>query len=132
MSENSGWRVYLVRCRDATLYCGSTTDIARRVGEHNSGNGAKYTKSRRPVELVWSTPAKSRSDAFKKESAIKKLSRKQKNLLVESRGSLKSAFVAKSSEKSSGEAARQNSRKRSSNYSEFDSSTKHGAFYSRL
>ncbi len=84
MSENSGWRVYLVRCQDATLYCGSTTDIKRRVKEHNSGNGAKYTKSRRPVELVWSTPAKSRSDAFKKESAIKKLSRKQKNLLVES------------------------------------------------
>jgi len=84
MNEDSGWRVYLVRCSDATIYCGSTTDIKRRVEEHNSGRGAKYTKSRGPVELVWSAPAKSRSDALRKESAIKKLSRRRKIHLIES------------------------------------------------
>jgi putative endonuclease len=84
MSGNSGWRVYLVSCQDGTLYCGSTTDIDRRIGEHNCGKGAKYTKSRGPVKLVWSTPAESRSAAFKREAAIKKMSRSQKILLIES------------------------------------------------
>ena len=71
--------VYIVECSDTTLYTGITTDIERRVQEHNSSDkGAKYTKTRRPVKLVYSCECSDRSSASKKEYAIKQLSRKQK------------------------------------------------------
>lgn len=70
----SGWFVYIMRCADGTLYTGITTDIARREQEHNSEkNGARYTRSRRPVVLVYSEEVENRSEASKREHAIKKL-----------------------------------------------------------
>jgi putative endonuclease len=75
--------LYILKCSDKTLYTGITTDMARRVGEHNSGKlGAKYTNARRPVKLVYSKKFKNRSTAAKEESRIKKLSRVQKLKLV--------------------------------------------------
>lgn len=75
--------VYILKCSDDTLYTGITTDIKRRVDEHNnSDKGAKYTKLRRPVALVYSEPSEDRSCASKREYAIKKLSRLQKLELI--------------------------------------------------
>ena len=75
----SEWYVYVVMCNDDTLYTGITTDIERRVEEHNSGNrGAKYTRSRRPVTLVYHVAHPDRSTASKEEFKFKKLSRKKK------------------------------------------------------
>ena len=76
------WFVYMVLCNDGTLYTGVTTDISRRVEEHNTGKGAKYTRSRRPVRLqdAWSFPNK--SSALREEHRIKKMSRKEKEQLL--------------------------------------------------
>jgi len=79
----AGMGTYILRCADDTLYCGATKDIVRRIEEHGSGTlGAKYTKIRRPVELVYFEPAETWSDACKRESAIKKLPRSKKLLLL--------------------------------------------------
>ncbi len=73
------WFLYVVRCCDGTLYTGVTTDLNRRVNEHNtSKRGAKYTKTRRPVNLIWSKEYNNRSEAQSAEYNFKKLSRKQK------------------------------------------------------
>ena len=73
------WFVYIVRCADNSLYTGITTDTARRVHEHNFGaKGAKYTFVKRPVALIYKEPARSRSDALKREAVIKKLSHEAK------------------------------------------------------
>lgn len=75
--------VYILRCSDGSLYTGYTTDLIRRVWEHNhSTKGAKYTRSRRPVVLVHSESYSSRSDAMKREYAIKQLSRTDKLKLI--------------------------------------------------
>ena len=75
--------VYILKCSDTTLYTGITTDIKRRVQEHNSSEkGAKYTKLRRPVELVYSEEAEDRSSASKREYVIKKLTRNEKLELI--------------------------------------------------
>jgi putative endonuclease len=75
--------VYIVQCSDNTLYTGITKDIDRRTKEHNtSSRGAKYTRSRRPVILVYSKAAGTRSDALREEYRIKKLSRIQKLRLI--------------------------------------------------
>lgn len=76
------WVVYLVRCADGTLYCGVTTDMERRLGEHNRGRGARYTRSRRPVTLVATAPFPDRSTAQKAEHHVKRLppDRKQEAL----------------------------------------------------
>lgn len=78
------WYVYFVRCSDNSLYGGITTDLDRRIHEHNSDNakGAKYTKTRRPVKLVYSEICDNRSHASKREYAIKKLPKAQKEKLV--------------------------------------------------
>jgi len=77
------WFVYILRCSDDSLYTGVTTNLSRRVNEHNnSKKGAKYTRTRQPVELVWSAECGSRSEAMKKEASIKKLNRPKKLLLV--------------------------------------------------
>lgn len=84
MSACSSWWVYILKCADNSLYTGVTTDLERRLYEHNhEANGAKYTKARRPVELIYKEPCENRSSACKRESAIKKLSRQQKLSLVE-------------------------------------------------
>lgn len=76
--------VYLLRCSDETLYCGVTTDVDRRLEEHNtSSKGAKYTKGRRPVVLVYHEECEDKSSALKRELAIKRLSREQKEALVD-------------------------------------------------
>ena len=75
--------VYILKCSDDTLYTGITTDLKRRVDEHNSSDkGAKYTKLRRPVELLYSEEAEDRSSASKREYAIKKLKRSEKLELI--------------------------------------------------
>lgn len=71
--------LYLLKCSDDTLYAGITTDLARRVAEHNSsGKGAKYTRGRRPVVLVYSKEYENRSEATKAEREIRKLSKEEK------------------------------------------------------
>lgn len=74
------WFVYIVQCADDSLYTGVTTDVSRRIKEHNEDNkkGARYTKTRRPVRLVYEEPQASRSEACQREAAIKKLTRQQK------------------------------------------------------
>lgn len=77
------WYVYVLSCADETLYTGITTDVKRRVLEHNAGKkGAKYTKTRRPVTLVYKKRCKDRSAALKKEYALKQLSREEKKRLI--------------------------------------------------
>jgi putative endonuclease len=79
----SSWYVYIVECKDGTLYSGITTDVARRIAEHNdSPKGARYTRARRPVTLVYKRRCASRSDASIKEYALKQLSRIDKQKLI--------------------------------------------------
>jgi putative endonuclease len=74
----------MVRCSDDTLYTGVTTDVARRLTEHNgTGRGAKYTKGRQPVELVFKMRAKDRSKAQMKEAKLKKMSREDKLIMLQ-------------------------------------------------
>jgi putative endonuclease len=78
------YHLYILKCTDDTLYTGITTDLARRVKEHNSSTlGAKYTRTRRPVEMVYSKKFKDRSASTKAEAQIKKMSRKDKLKLIE-------------------------------------------------
>jgi len=83
-TTNSQWSVYILRCADNSLYTGITTDMARRLDQHNGlvKNGAKYTRNRQPVELVYQENADSRSEACKRESAIKGLSKSRKEQLI--------------------------------------------------
>jgi putative endonuclease len=82
MAKNT-YFTYIVLCADNTLYTGICTDLERRIKEHNFSNkGAKYTKARRPVKLVYSEAYPDRSSASKREYYIKKMSRKKKNLLI--------------------------------------------------
>jgi len=76
------WLVYMVECRDGTYYTGVSNDLDHRVEQHNLGKGAKYTRARSPVKLVYSQRCESHSAALKKECEIKKLTRKQKEALV--------------------------------------------------
>ena len=78
------WYVYMLRCSDNTLYTGITTDVERRVGEHNTDNkkGAKYTKARRPVTLIYKKRCKDRSTASQTECQLKQLTRKEKEKLL--------------------------------------------------
>jgi len=76
------WYVYILQCADGTLYTGITTDVNRRLNEHNSGKGAKYTRTRLPVMIVAVSEAGSRSEASKEEYRIKQLTREQKLKLI--------------------------------------------------
>jgi predicted GIY-YIG superfamily endonuclease len=76
------WGVYLARCTDGSLYTGITTDPERRVVDHNRGRGAAYTRGRLPVTLVYWEAAADRSGALRREHAIKRLTRKQKERLA--------------------------------------------------
>ena len=75
--------VYLLLCRDQTLYCGITDDVQRRLEMHRSGKGAKYTRGRGPLELVYTEECESYSSALKREYAIKQLPRSEKLKLIE-------------------------------------------------
>ena len=74
---------YILECADGTYYTGWTTDPDRRVKQHNKGTGAKYTSTRRPVKLVYVESQKNRTEAMKREFAIKKMMRVQKSKLVD-------------------------------------------------
>jgi putative endonuclease len=78
------WFVYIVRCSDNSLYTGIAMDVVRRINEHNNVDkaGAKYTRSRRPVKLVYQEKVASRSEAATRECVIKKLTRKEKEALI--------------------------------------------------
>jgi putative endonuclease len=76
------WVVYIVRCTDGTLYTGITNDLERRMAQHEAGKGAKYTKGRGPLQLVYHEMCQNRGVASKREVQIKSLDRKAKFLLV--------------------------------------------------
>jgi len=76
------WFVYLVRCSDGSLYAGCTNDLVKRLKTHNAGRGARYTRSRGPVALVWSRKVQGRSAALRAEAKIKRQTRAEKLLLV--------------------------------------------------
>lgn len=84
INPNSIWYVYIVKCCDGTLYTGITTDLERRLHEHNTDNNrcARYVKSRRPVKLVYWENQPDRGKAIQRETAIKKLRRKRKLSLI--------------------------------------------------
>ena len=74
--------VYMLRCSDDTIYSGYTVDIEKRVETHNSGKGAKYTRARRPVKLVYYEEFEDKGDALRREIALKKMTRIQKENLI--------------------------------------------------
>lgn len=76
------WYVYLLRCGDGSLYCGITDDVSRRLDAHTAGKGAKYTRGRGPLELVYTEACESHSDALKREIAIKRMKRAEKLALA--------------------------------------------------
>ena len=83
MTSSSSWYIYIVQCADQSLYTGISTDLLRRIEEHNSSpNGAKYTRARRPIQLVYFEQSESRSEACKREYALKRLSPIDKRQLV--------------------------------------------------
>ena len=75
---------YIVECADGTLYSGWTNDLEKRIAAHNAGQGAKYTRSRRPVTLRYYEEFEDKSEALRRECALKKLSRAKKQALIES------------------------------------------------
>ena len=77
------WMVYMLRCGDGTLYTGATNDLPRRLKAHQSGQGAKYTRSRLPVALAYQEEAEDKSAALRREAAIKRLTRQEKLALIE-------------------------------------------------
>ncbi len=83
--KDDTWYVYMVRCNDGTLYTGMTNDLEKRIEAHNSGKtGARYTRSRRPVKLVYSVEAESKSAAAMLEYQMKKMHLSRKKKLIES------------------------------------------------
>jgi putative endonuclease len=78
--------VYLLRCADGSLYCGWTTDPARRERQHQAGTASRYTRWRRPVEMVWTKPCADRSAALREEYRIKRLTPAAKRALVQDVG----------------------------------------------
>jgi putative endonuclease len=75
--------VYVLRCGDGSLYTGWTNDLTRRLAAHQSGKGAKYTKGRLPVEMVYSEELEDKSAALKRENELKKLKKAEKELLIQ-------------------------------------------------
>ena len=76
------WHIYILRCNDGTLYTGTTTDINRRLKEHNTRKGGAYTRARLPVKLVYKERCRTRSKALKREAQIKSLTRAKKLALI--------------------------------------------------
>lgn len=76
------WWVYIVRCADGTLYCGVARDVDARVAQHNAARGAKYTRGRLPVALVWRERQATRGDALRRELDVKRLTRSAKLRLL--------------------------------------------------
>jgi predicted GIY-YIG superfamily endonuclease len=81
-ARTSSWSVYLLRCADGTIYAGSTTDVEARARAHNDGHGARYTSGRRPVAVAYQERCGSRSAALRREHALKRLTRTEKEALI--------------------------------------------------
>ncbi len=81
-NQHQGNYTYIVKCSDGTFYTGWTNDLTRRMEAHNQGRGAKYTKARRPVTLIYYETFETKEEAMKREYAIKRLSRKEKEELI--------------------------------------------------
>jgi putative endonuclease len=79
------WHAYLVRCGDGSLYAGATNDVKRRVAQHASGRGARYTRSRPPVVLAWRSPPLDKRAAHRLEARLKRLTRDEKLAITERR-----------------------------------------------
>ena len=77
------WYLYILRCKDDSLYTGITTDVEKRLEAHRSGKGAKYTRGRAPLELVYREECGDHSEALRREAEIKRLSREEKLKLIE-------------------------------------------------
>jgi len=86
MKMENTWYLYILRCKDGTFYTGITTDVEKRFQTHQSGKGAKYTRGRRPLELAYREQCGTHSDALKREIQIKRLSREQKQALINEYG----------------------------------------------
>ena len=84
----SQWYLYILRCGDGSLYTGITTDVERRFAAHQCGKGAKYTRGRGPLEIVYREKCESHSHALKREYAFKTLTREQKLTFLDERGSV--------------------------------------------
>ena len=83
--ENRNWYLYILECRDGSLYTGITDDVSRRFAQHNAGKGAKYTRGRGPLILRYQEECRSHGDALRREIEVKKLTRLEKLTLIESR-----------------------------------------------
>jgi putative endonuclease len=77
-SQHNAWTCYLLQCADNSLYCGITNDIDKRLAAHNAGEGAKYTRGRAPLKLLYLEPCTDKSAALKREMQIKKMPRNEK------------------------------------------------------
>ena len=95
MFDMKYWTVYLLRCADESLYCGITKDLDRRIQEHNYGIGCRYTRSRLPVRIVWSSGPLTKPEAYKQEYRIKRMGKIAKEALVaeEIRAGLRNEFL---------------------------------------
>ncbi|MBI4713063.1 MAG: GIY-YIG nuclease family protein [Planctomycetes bacterium] len=80
--SNNHWFVYILHCKDGTYYTGITNNLANRLKTHNSGNGARYTRTRRPVKLVYQEKCSNQSKAMKRERKIKQMPRARKTKLI--------------------------------------------------
>jgi putative endonuclease len=80
--------VYMLRCGDGSLYCGWTTDVSRRLAQHQAGTASRYTCTRLPVELAWSKAMSSRSEAMREEARVKRLTRAEKLVLLDLGGTV--------------------------------------------
>ena len=81
-AAGSVWSLYILKCCDGSFYTGVTTDIERRLLKHQEGTASRYTRTRRPVDLVYQEPCGSRSDSLHRECAVKSLSRRRKEDLI--------------------------------------------------
>lgn len=95
------WSVYLVECADGSLYCGTSTDVEARVAAHNEGKGARYTRARRPVTLVYKRRVGTRGDALRRELAIKALPVQDKRKLASAYAVRRKALSRRSGSRSS-------------------------------
>jgi putative endonuclease len=82
-ATDTGWRVYILRCADGSLYTGVTNNLSRRLARHASGQGAAYTRGRAPLTVVYNEAVPDRSVALRREAALKRLTRGQKLALIE-------------------------------------------------
>ncbi|HTN43882.1 MAG TPA: GIY-YIG nuclease family protein [Nitrospiria bacterium] len=82
VEKKGSWVLYILRCRDGSFYAGITSDLKRRLIQHRDGRASRYTRSRRPLRIVYRESCSSRSDALKRECAVKALPRKEKQKLI--------------------------------------------------